>query len=568
MDLVYTDKNRIDQGVLISYDLDLDVAELKDFELKTYDFPLTEGQYWYIDGTEYGGVIDGFSRDTEADTTTYKGRNFRGILNSKIIEGDNNSAEGNITDEINELIEQCDLTDMFICENAEGEVDHDVSYSLPPYCTLYDGIMGIAQSINHNLVFVYSMIDKKVHITPTLAEDWSDYINYCKDNSINFVIATNNGINHLLLIGVDESGQRKAIHMFTDENGGVQPYATTDYPAEDSDYISDKSMQLIFGIYEYQQLEDMGAISPVTNYLQLTEKPTDWNDNCISYYMEKELEEDEEDEKISYVNVEWDQSDSYTLQTAKPSDWDNSCGNYYKKNLVTNEYESVSVETIVTGYKQITVKPSYWDLCYKDYMTRRWDGTKWNYESYGELSKNTYKKQTAKPTNWSKEYGNYYEIKKGKYVKVEGEGKKKNKAPTWRKNKYYTQYSTGYVPAYQKTNCWKELTKDQAPTWTTNTYYTKGKKLTAPNFVLGKYYRAAFDYYAPMIEKGLEYLSEQAATQKQNVTLDDFPVAIGDTVGGVDDDTGLVICEVVTNMIVKIEDGTPDIEYVVGGKNE
>ena len=70
MELIFLDHTRFELGVLSEYALDIDLADQKDFEIKTLTDNrdlLQEKYWWYIDGTEYGGIIDKISHDTESD---------------------------------------------------------------------------------------------------------------------------------------------------------------------------------------------------------------------------------------------------------------------------------------------------------------------------------------------------------------------------------------------------------------------------------------------------------------------------------------------------------------------
>ena len=90
MDLIYTNSKLIDQGVLDNYAFDLSFgASENDFELTLGINPILEsGAMTYIEGTEYGGIVDGRKTTTNGETITYVGRTWHGILNSKIIEPD------------------------------------------------------------------------------------------------------------------------------------------------------------------------------------------------------------------------------------------------------------------------------------------------------------------------------------------------------------------------------------------------------------------------------------------------------------------------------------------------
>ena len=58
-ELYYTDADLVDIGILDKYEISLDLANEKDFEIKTENYNLPIGGFWYIPNTEYGGVIRG-----------------------------------------------------------------------------------------------------------------------------------------------------------------------------------------------------------------------------------------------------------------------------------------------------------------------------------------------------------------------------------------------------------------------------------------------------------------------------------------------------------------------------
>lgn len=89
MDLIYTNKAREDLGVLQDFDLDMAFgADENNFECKVPSAAhcCEAGSLLYMEGTEYGGIVDTIESDTEAKEVTYKGRTWHGILGSKVIE--------------------------------------------------------------------------------------------------------------------------------------------------------------------------------------------------------------------------------------------------------------------------------------------------------------------------------------------------------------------------------------------------------------------------------------------------------------------------------------------------
>ena len=88
MDLIYADENRIDQGVMDAYELDMAYGSDENNFTCTIDrgsHCCTEGFFLYVEGEEYGGIVDKVKVNTEKDEITYSGRTWHGILEKKII---------------------------------------------------------------------------------------------------------------------------------------------------------------------------------------------------------------------------------------------------------------------------------------------------------------------------------------------------------------------------------------------------------------------------------------------------------------------------------------------------
>lgn len=88
MDLIYTNANREDIGVLRDYELDLAFgADENNFEcrIQAQSHCCEDGSLLYIEGTEYGGIVDSVGSITEDKEVIYSGRTWHGILASKVI---------------------------------------------------------------------------------------------------------------------------------------------------------------------------------------------------------------------------------------------------------------------------------------------------------------------------------------------------------------------------------------------------------------------------------------------------------------------------------------------------
>lgn len=522
MDLIYMDSTRLELGILQHYTLDLDIAEEKDFELKTLDdeIILEAGFWFYIPGTEYGGRIDKVKHDTNSKTVIYTGRNWRGILNSKIIEPNAGSsyvyADGSVAEALSGLIARSGLSELFVVDTSILEGEEQLTTPLFPYprfCTLYEGIIALLKSVNGKLRIVYDPLQQKVSIKPVLIEDHSDYLTYISANSLNFVVAQRNGgINHLVCLGQGVEDTRAVIHLFLDENNALQPYRLTDTPVRNTDYILDKSSQVIDGLDERAAVYDYPNAEITYNYVLLGRIPGDWQTNYKHYYCISEDQEDDDLSTLKYVNVEPVVQEIYSLTESKPGDWEAGQGKYYT--FDGSEYHPVGLVESAPTYNYYDAAPDDWKNNYNEYYVETWNGVEYVYNAVTSEASYKHKVQESKPDDWVANFKSYYMLKTDaaidyrtkKYTRVT----KGTKAPKWKANTYYeksgddykvtkkepskwdTEYYKYYTMEYVVPTSIKNATtkyvnvqptaSGKAPTWKANKYYTRYTSYVAPKF--------------------------------------------------------------------------------------
>lgn len=90
MEVMYTDVNRLPQGSLEKYSVDLELGGNNDFELQmnVKNHCMSAGCIWYVKDEEYGGIVDNVKVDTEKSKVYYSGRSWRGVLEKKVIRPD------------------------------------------------------------------------------------------------------------------------------------------------------------------------------------------------------------------------------------------------------------------------------------------------------------------------------------------------------------------------------------------------------------------------------------------------------------------------------------------------
>lgn len=224
MDLIYTDANRIDKGVLSAYAFDLSFgAAENDFEmtLGANEPALSDGAFAYIEGTEYGGIVDGKKASTNSNAVTYKGRTWHGLLNSKVIEPNAGESHLIVTGDANELltmlIDRLGLTGLFVAAKELSGINIS-KYKFLRYCKGYDGIRDMLGDNGAKLKIEW--VNRAVQLS---AVPVADYTNAPADSdtaSIN-VEKYSKKVNHLVCLGQGNLTEREVIHLYADQFGNI-----------------------------------------------------------------------------------------------------------------------------------------------------------------------------------------------------------------------------------------------------------------------------------------------------------------------------------------------------------
>ena len=220
--LIYTDADRVEQGYLKNFNIDVDVAKDKDFEVTVAQDNniLQGGSWWYINNTEYGGIVDNVGVVTSDREIKYTGRNLRGILCDKIIEPpagtDYKIESGDAVTVINKLIEVAGLSSIY---RMTGESWNIQSFQFNRYMTLYDGICALLNARNR----VLRLVIKDGYVTMSCVAPY-DYTEDkdCMRSDINYNITQiKNRYNHLICLGQGELKDRQVLHLYVDGRGNI-----------------------------------------------------------------------------------------------------------------------------------------------------------------------------------------------------------------------------------------------------------------------------------------------------------------------------------------------------------
>ena len=633
MDLIFANEHREELGVITRYDYDLAYGrDENDFELTVQlndDYRLDYQWYVYIPNTEYGGIIDKKNVSLNAKEVTYKGRTWHGILAHKIIQPEVGYDYYTVVNDdsrlaVKEVIEYLGLDDLFEVV-LDNDIDNvvKINYQFERYTDVYTGLrkMLLSGSNPQKMRLLYDGYKVKIVIENvidySLNEEWDS-------SQLSFSVEKNTRpVNHLICLGQGDLNERYVIHLFADENGGVQPYRHTDEPVRDSDYILDESNKIMFGVDEVSEVYDNSNAQITKNYVKLESQPKDWSYNYSNYYyMEIETNEETGEESEKYTAYKTDKGTQLQLLTSKPTNWERGYTKYF-----TSDGQSVRAQ-MEDVYTIQSRQPNNWGSNYGDYFYHYNDGTSWQWRNVEGISYDVYRVQTMKPTDWGTNFTSYYhKNKKSQYEsnqmpqiykykgktyaestvenninsykkkieKIKAYNKKhpKKKKPVpklsnyfWQKVKSKGQKVDGSVPSWKAKHYYTKYTYYRAPKWIRNQFYTRtGQRETAPNWASNTYYEDVSvevppnyqfdnsfelceDHYAVLVDNGLKKMQEYYNCDKIDIKLDDsYDYDIGDIVGAKENVTGISVWQPITKKIIKIVNGKINIDYEVGGTN-
>lgn len=237
-DLVYTDREKVEQGVITSRSFDLAYgADENDFELTLpIDFQIDEGALVYIDGTEWGGVVRGYKESTLTEVPTYIaiGQTWHGILAHTFIcpTGDYETVSGEANSAMSEMIAKAGLTEIFDVSSEDSGIE--VSHQFERFGDVYTGFCQMLANAGAKL-----RIEKKPDSKPVLsAVEISDYTDFDGTNRYGYELSYEKPVNHLICLGQGELSERTVIHLYADADGAIS------------------QTQSLFGLDERQEVYD------------------------------------------------------------------------------------------------------------------------------------------------------------------------------------------------------------------------------------------------------------------------------------------------------------------------
>lgn len=269
-DIVVTDSGRADLCVLTGCKLDLEIGDGtgNDFEL-TVDVAsgqrVDAGALVYIEGTEYGGVVDASESDSEDGVIRYTGRAWHGMLAGKVVCPPSGQSHRTVSGEANAvLLQMIGLFGLSAVMTASSEDSglHVSSYRFERYCDGYSGIRKMLASCGARLSIAYDSVIGRAVLAAVPAVDYTTGPD--SDIAGIRVRRVHRCVNHLISLGEGEGASRIVRHDYADADGRIsqiQTFTGVDEICEVYDYSSADAEQLAErGPERLADLQDAGSL--------------------------------------------------------------------------------------------------------------------------------------------------------------------------------------------------------------------------------------------------------------------------------------------------------------------
>ena len=263
MDLIVTDTNGTPSGSYASWTLDLAYGSGEnDFDLQC-PACLEPGCRWWVDGTGWGGIVD----DVKTSVTggegelTYHGRDWHGLLASKILEPDKGkdylTMSGTIGTLLRTVISRIGLQDIL---NVTEGTSKTARWQFDRYCDAWSGLLKMLRASGLRLRITAAQNGVTVDAPPITAAGYlidSDLIDF--DATL-----ASHPINHLICLGKGELKDRIVVHWYADHKGALSHTQTIKGADERTSVYelsnADAAELETKGKTKLQELRDTGSI--------------------------------------------------------------------------------------------------------------------------------------------------------------------------------------------------------------------------------------------------------------------------------------------------------------------
>jgi hypothetical protein len=263
MDLIVTDTNGTPSGSYASWTLDLAYGSGENDSALQRPARLNPACRWWVDGTGWGGIVD----DVKTSVTggkgelTYHGRDWHGLLASKILEPDKGkdylTVSGTIGTLLRTVISRIGLQDIITVTEGASK---NANWRFDRYCDAWSGLSKMLRASGLRLRITAAQNGVTVDAPPiTAAGDLID------SDLIDFdATLASHPINHLICLGKGELKDRIVVHWYADQQGTLSHTQTIKGADERASVYelsnADDAELETKGKTKLQELRDTGSI--------------------------------------------------------------------------------------------------------------------------------------------------------------------------------------------------------------------------------------------------------------------------------------------------------------------
>lgn len=280
-------------------DLDIDLGDTNDFELRMADTEWSKDKYWYehrlfIPLTEFGGIIDDIEVLTSTSEIVFRGLTWRGMLQKKIVRPPDDASHLILNGELNSVLREL-IGDRFGSLFVVPETDTGIEvagWQVDRYVTLYDAIMKLLMAYGQRLQIAYyepeGLEYGYVLIQAVPVVDYSGVLEYSQDGKVQFTVRDyRGGINHLVCVGTGQNEERIVLDLYVQEGGSIgdtQYYtglkeraAVYEYTSADEAELRESGTERLKELQNFKSIEvtvddiDLEVGDIIGGYEQITE---------------------------------------------------------------------------------------------------------------------------------------------------------------------------------------------------------------------------------------------------------------------------------------------------------
>ena len=212
---------------------DFTIGEVNSFEVKVPgNLGIKQDWFLMVDGTEYGGVVDGIDTDSLQDYITVSGRTWHGILEDTPIKPPSGQTHTIVSGDVNvimgNLINQARLNDRLMASREPSGYTVTnykmLSKTGERYFDLYTGFRRMLNEVGCKLRIIYDSKERKAVVS---AVPRDSYVEDGLDGEIVPIeIKITRPYNHLICLGAGEGLQRLVCDVYADVRGNVSTTQT------------------------------------------------------------------------------------------------------------------------------------------------------------------------------------------------------------------------------------------------------------------------------------------------------------------------------------------------------